>query len=61
MASKGSVLSFPAVFALGNFQIHVGSTDCSNIATNVKVSIYQSFSFHIALGIPDVNPDNHHV
>jgi len=42
-ASKDGVPPFSVVLALGNSQIHVGSTDCSNIATNVEAPVYQSF------------------
>ena len=48
-------------FSLENSWTHVSSTDYSNIATNVEVSVYQSFNFCTILGISDVNPDDHHV
>ena len=60
-ASKDGMPPFSVVLALGNSQIHVGSTDCNNIATNVEASVYQSFGFCTTLGVPDVNPDDHHV
>jgi len=40
IASKDDVPQFPAVFVLENSQIHVGSTNYSNIATNIEVSVY---------------------
>ena len=30
---------FPAIFALRNARVHVGTSHCGNVATNIKASV----------------------
>ena len=39
IASKDSIISLPAIFALRDTRIHVGPSDSSNKAANVKAAI----------------------
>ena len=43
-ASKCSMLLFPAILVLRDFQIHIGSLYYSNVTTNVEVLINKHFS-----------------
>ena len=61
MSYKYGMFPFPAVFALKNACIHIGSSNSSDISTNGKVSVYEHFSFCTILEIPNVNPYDSHV
>jgi len=60
-ACESGVPPFPVVFALRNFQIHIHSTNSSDITANIEVSVDQTFSFHTNLGIPYIHPNDCHV
>jgi len=51
----------PAIFALGNTWIHVGTVNGSNESSYVESLVVKGFGFRAALSIPDVNPYNGHV
>jgi len=51
----------PAIFALGDFWVHVCSSYGSDISANVKAPINKALSFAAALVIPDVDPNYGHV
>jgi len=48
----------PAVFALGDSQVHVRSSYGGDIPADVKAPVDEALSFVIALMIPNVDPDN---
>ena len=58
---ESCVSPLPAIFALGDSQVHVCSSYGSNISANVKVPINKVLSFAATLVIPDVNPNYGHV
>ena len=51
----------PAVFALGDTRVHICSMNGSNVASNIEVSIDQSFNIITTLSIPNIYLDNHHI
>ena len=55
------VFQFPTIFTLWNTRVHVGSSDCSNILSHIKVLINKAFGLTPALNIPDINPNDQHV
>ena len=55
------VALFPTVYALRNFWIHVSSTDSSDIASYIEVSVDDFFPIGPVLSIPNVNPDYCHI
>jgi len=57
-AREGSVSPLPAVFALGDFRIHVCPSYGGNIPANVKALVDEALSFVTALMIPNVDPDD---
>ena len=57
-AREGSVFPLPAVFALGDSQVHVRPSYGGNIPADVKVLVDEALSFVTALIIPNVNPDD---
>jgi len=40
LACKSSVSPFPTVFTLRDTRVHVGSMDCSYVASGIEASIY---------------------
>jgi len=36
---ESGVTPFPAIFALGNSRVHVGSSDCSDVIAHVEASV----------------------
>jgi len=55
------MIPFPAVFALGNTWVHVGTMDSGNKTSNIEPSIDNALYFHAALCIPYVNPNDGHI
>jgi len=47
----------PAIFALGDSQVHVHPSYSSNIPADIKAPIDEALSFVTTLMIPNVNPD----
>jgi len=52
---------FPAILALGDTWVHIGSLNGYNVPANIEASIDERFSFAATLNIPYVYPDNRHV
>ena len=61
VADTSHVIPFLVVLALRYARIHVGTTDYSDIASNIEVSVNDLLGIRPILSIPDVNPDNSHV
>jgi len=55
------VALLPAIFALGNTWIHVGTMNGSNESSYVESLVVEGFGFRAALSVPDVNPYDGHV
>jgi len=53
------VALLPTVLALRNTWVCVGTSNGSNVASNIKVSVDDVLSYRTALGIPDVHPNHH--
>jgi len=60
-ARKGCVTPFPAILALRYSRVHIGISNCSNIAFYVEVSVDKSFGITTALDIPYIEPDDGYV
>jgi len=52
---------FPAILALGNSMVHIGSLNGSNIPADIEASVDEHFGFAAALNILYVYPDDRHV
>jgi len=52
---------FPTVFTLRNAWVHVSTMDCSDMASNVKASINETFGFGTTLNVPNVEPYNSYI
>ena len=52
---------FPAILALGDTWVHIGSLNGYNVPANIEASIDEHFSFAATLNISYVYPDNRHV
>ena len=50
--------SFPAVFALGNTRVHVGTMNSGNKTSDIEPPIDEALYFHAALCVPYVNPND---
>ena len=61
VADTSHMTPFLVVLALRHARIHVSTTDYSNIASNIEVSVNDLLGIRPILSIPDVNPDNSHV
>ena len=57
-AREGSMSPLPAVFALGDAQVHVCPSNSSDIPADIKAPVDKALSFVTALMIPNVDPDN---
>jgi len=55
------VILFPTILALWNSWIHVGSSNSSDKASHIEVSVDDFFCVSITLRVPDINPDDGHV
>ena len=55
------VILFPTILALWNFWIHVGSSDSSDKASYIEVSVDDFFCVSTTLRVPDIDPDDGHV
>jgi len=52
---------FPAILVLRYAQIHIGTSDHSDIASYVKVSVDETLCIVATLDIPDIDPYNGHI
>jgi len=55
------VIPFPTVLTLQHARVHVSTTDCSDIASNIEVFVDDLLGVRPILSIPDVDPDDSHV
>ena len=60
-ARHDSMSPYPTIYTLCNTRVHVGSSDCSDILSHIKVLIDKAFSLTSTLNIPDINPNNRYV
>ena len=51
----------PAVLVLGHTQIHISTTNSSNVSSKVKAPVNQALSFLPTLEVPDVYPYDQYV
>jgi len=59
--TKCRMSPLPTVLALQNTWVHISTFDSSDETSNVKATIYDVLCQRTTLGIPDVQPDYHHV
>ena len=57
-AQKSCVIPFPAILALRDIWIHVGSLNGHNISANIEASVDKYFGLTATLDIPYVYPDD---
>ena len=55
-ACTSQMFLFPIFFILKNAWVHVSTTNCSNIASNVETLIDETFGFGTTLNIPNFKP-----
>ena len=60
-AWESRVSSFPAVFTLCHSGVHISSSNCCNIPSNIEAMIDEALSSAITLDIPNIDPDDWHV
>ena len=53
------VAPLPTVLALRDTWVHVGTSNGSDVASNIEASVDDVLSYRTALGIPDVHPNHH--
>jgi len=61
VADTSCVTLFPTVLVLWHTRVYVGTVDCSNIASNIEVSVDDLLGIRPILSISDVKPDNSHI
>ena len=61
MIHKCIMALLPAIFALENTGVHVGTMNSDNVTTNIKASIDEHFCIQAILEISDINPDDYYV
>jgi len=52
---------FPTVFTLINAWVHISTTNCSNVASNVEALIDKTFGFGTTLNVLDIELYNGHI
>ena len=60
-AQESCVILFPAILALRDAWIHVGSLNGCNISANIEASVDKHFGLTANLDIPYVYSDNRHI
>ena len=55
------VALFPAILTLGNIQVHICISNCSDKSSNIKSFVNEGFSFGTTLSIPNINPNYYYV
>ena len=58
---KYSMFLFPTIFTLGDIRIYIHSSNSHNMAFYIEASVDQIFCLITTLGIPNVQPYNHHI
>jgi len=49
---------FPAIFTLWNSRVHVSSSNCYNISSNIEAMVDEALSSAATLNVPNINPNN---
>jgi len=57
-AGHSCISLLPAILALRNARVHVGSSNSCNKPLYIETPVNKTFSLTSALNIPDVNPNN---
>jgi len=60
-AWESRVSLFPVVFTLQNSRVHVSSSNCCNILSNIEATVDEALSSATTLDIPNIDPDNWYV
>jgi len=55
------VTPLSAIFALGDTQVHVCSSDCSDVVAYIEAYVDEKFCVLTTLNIPDVDPNYGHI
>ena len=55
------VTPLPAIFALGDARVHVGTPYCSNNVSDIESSVDDFSSVATILVVPNIDPDNCHI
>ena len=58
MTAECQVAPLPTVLALRDTWVCVGTSNSSNVASNIEVSVDDVLSYRTTLGIPDVHPNH---
>ena len=53
-----SMFPFLTILALGDFWIHICTTNSANIATNIKILVNEALGFYTTLSVPYIDPYN---
>jgi len=56
IAGQSCVFPLPAILALRNTRIHIGTLNGSDVLSNIEASVDETFSLTSTLDIPDVKP-----
>ena len=56
-----SVTPLPTILILWNSWIHIGTTNTSNVPTNIETSVDKSLGLCTTLGIPNINSNNQYI
>jgi len=49
---------FLAIFTLWNSRVHVSSSNCCNIPSNVEVTVDEALSSAATLDVPNIDPND---
>ena len=56
IAEQSCISPLPAIFALRDTRIHIGTPNGSDVLSNIEVSVDETFNLTPTLDIPDVKP-----
>jgi len=59
MTAEYRVASLPTVLALRDIWVRIGTSNSSDVASNIKASVNDVLIYRTALGIPDIYPNHH--
>ena len=59
MTAECQVAPLPTVLALRDTWVCVGTSNGSDVASNIEASVDDVLSYRTAPGIPDVHPNHH--
>ena len=49
---------FPAIFTLQNSKVHVSSSNCCNIPSNIEVTVDEALRSAATLDVSNINPND---